>query len=74
MACHNVVRTSTDFLYSLKDHAFPSNVPNLLLADTQFKQLQSLLLKSVIPASEAKARALATASKAAGAKSKAKDR
>jgi hypothetical protein len=33
----------TDFLWSLKDHAFPSNVPNLLLADPAFKAMQSLL-------------------------------
>lgn len=43
MNCHNITKTGTDFLWSLKDHAFPSSVPNLLLADPQFKQLQMLL-------------------------------
>jgi hypothetical protein len=43
MNCHNTTMGATDFLWSLKDHAFPSNVPNLLLADPQFKNLQSLL-------------------------------
>lgn len=43
MNCHNSTTTATDFLWSLKDHAFPSSTPNLLLADPQFKQLQMLL-------------------------------
>jgi hypothetical protein len=63
MACHNsaqtvaAVKNGTDFLWSLKDHAFPANVPGLLFGDPQFKELQSLLLKSVIPAAQAKAAA-----------------
>ena len=43
MNCHNTTRIATDFLWSLKDHAFPSNVPNLLMADPQFREMQTLL-------------------------------
>jgi hypothetical protein len=43
MNCHNSTRTATDFLWSLKDHAFPANVPSLLVADEPFRQLQNLL-------------------------------
>ena len=62
MACHNVTQTvsgvqnGTDFLWSLKDHAFPPNVPDLLFADS-FRQLQSLLSKSGIPPAQARAAA-----------------
>jgi len=69
MACHNVTQTvsgvtqGTDFVWSLKDHAFPANVPNLLLKDPSFKNLQSLLSKSKIPT--AAARTAASRDKAA---------
>jgi len=72
MACHATAQSSTDFVFSLQDHAFPSNVPNLLLANTHFKQLQSLLARATIPAAEAKARAIATTAKTAKSKSKKK--
>ncbi len=64
MACHNITQTvtgvtgGTDFLFSLRDHAFPPNVPNLLFADPAFKQLQTLLTKSTIPAAAASAAAI----------------
>jgi hypothetical protein len=63
MGCHTSVQNSTDFLWTLKNHAFPPNVPNLLLADEQIKQLESLLANSFIPASVAKKTALADVSK-----------
>ena len=45
MNCHNSTRVETDFLWSLSDHAFPSNVPNLLLsADLPTKALLGLIL------------------------------
>jgi hypothetical protein len=43
MNCHNSTRVATDFVWSLKDHAFPSNVPNLLITDPGFKELQTML-------------------------------
>jgi hypothetical protein len=46
MNCHNSTMTATDFLWSLNDHAFPSNTPNLLMANAQFKGLQTLLRES----------------------------
>lgn len=63
MACHNVTQTvagvkqGTDFLWSLKDHAFPPNVPNLLFADPGFKELQAILSKASIPPAAAQAAA-----------------
>jgi hypothetical protein len=47
MNCHNFTRVKTDFLWSLEDHAFPSNAPNLLLAsDLSTKSLVRLLLEN----------------------------
>jgi hypothetical protein len=43
MACHNVTKARTDFLWSLNDHAFPANVPSLLLHDSSLRQLKTLL-------------------------------
>jgi len=43
MNCHNFTNSATDFLWSLNDHAFPSNTPNLLMENKQFKNLQGLL-------------------------------
>ncbi len=43
MNCHNTTMSATDFLWSLQDHAYPSNVPNLLMANPAFKSLQNLL-------------------------------
>jgi hypothetical protein len=42
MNCHNVAKTQTDFLWSLRDHAFPANVPNFI-GDESFRGLQELL-------------------------------
>jgi hypothetical protein len=59
MACHNMVQTvagvkqGTDFLFSLRDHAFPANVPNLLLSE-EFRQLQTLIRGAAIPAATAR--------------------
>jgi len=47
MSCHNSTRLQTDFLWSLEDHAFPSNVPNLLLAnDAPIRALMRILLEN----------------------------
>jgi hypothetical protein len=43
MACHNVTGIQTDFLWSLKDHAFTPNVPNFLFTDKEIKTLQQLI-------------------------------
>jgi hypothetical protein len=43
MNCHNATRDGTDFLWSLKDHAFPPNVPGFLFLDAAFQNLKSLL-------------------------------
>ncbi len=43
MNCHNSTMGPTDFLWSLNDHAFPSNTPNLLMANLPFKKLQATL-------------------------------
>lgn len=72
MNCHNSTRVKTDFLWSLKDHAFPATTPALLLADPEFRALRRLLAE--IPRTEAaKAQieatsALAKANAAAAAK------
>jgi hypothetical protein len=69
MACHNSTQTvsgvknGTDFLWSLRNHAFPPDVPNMLLNDPALKNLQSLLKKSKI--SKGAARSAATRNKAA---------
>lgn len=51
MACHNSTRLPTDFVWILNDHAFPANVPNFLLRDSAFRELQTLMLPT---ASQAK--------------------
>jgi len=51
MNCHNFTRVPTDFLWSLKDHAFPPNVPNFIFRDEAFRNLQDLL-KSMAPVSK----------------------
>jgi hypothetical protein len=43
MNCHNATAKDTDFLWSLKDHAFPPNVPNVLFSDKSFQDLRTLL-------------------------------
>lgn len=46
MACHNFANTSSpapDFLWSLKDHAFPSKIPSLLMQDPSFRSLKMLI-------------------------------
>jgi len=50
MGCHAATQTGTDLVWALKNHAFPSNIPGLVMADSQFKQLQSLLAMSKAPA------------------------
>jgi hypothetical protein len=44
MNCHNSTRLATDFVWTLNDHAFPANVPNFLMRDMAFRELQKLLL------------------------------
>lgn len=43
MNCHNFTKASSDFVWSLKDHAFPQTSPSLLLKDADFRALKSLL-------------------------------
>lgn len=43
MACHNITRLPTDFVWTLNDHAFPANIPNFLIRDTAFRELQTLM-------------------------------
>ena len=43
MACHNLTMKATDFLWSLKDHAFPPNVPNLMMQDPEIRSLTNLI-------------------------------
>jgi hypothetical protein len=45
MACHNATMNPTDFVWSLKDHAFPASpgTPNLLMRDPAFRALRDLL-------------------------------
>jgi hypothetical protein len=47
MACHNVTKVKTDFVWSLNDHAFPPNVPNFLFHDPSMRQLKNLLRSDV---------------------------
>jgi hypothetical protein len=52
MSCHNVVQTvagvtkGTDFVWSLRDHAFQPNVPNINLD----RDLKMLLERAIVPA------------------------
>jgi hypothetical protein len=43
MACHNLTMTATDFLWSLKDHAFPPKLPNLMMQDAEIRNLTNLI-------------------------------
>lgn len=43
MACHNSTQKATDFLWSLKDHAFPPNIPSLMIQDPSFRSLKMLI-------------------------------
>lgn len=43
MNCHNSTKAGSDFVWSLKDHAFPQTPPGLLLKDADFRALRSLL-------------------------------
>lgn len=43
MNCHNSAKADADFIWSLKDHAFPQISPSLLLKDADFRALRSLL-------------------------------
>jgi hypothetical protein len=43
MNCHNFTRVSTDFLWSLNDHAFPSRVPGVMLRNRALQSLRVLL-------------------------------
>jgi hypothetical protein len=49
MNCHNFTRVNTDFVWTLKDHAFPPNVPALLTRDRPFHSLQTLLKEAHQP-------------------------
>jgi len=49
MNCHNQTMTATDFLWSLKDHAFPSTIPGLMMMDKSLRNLETLI-KTVRPA------------------------
>jgi hypothetical protein len=48
MACHNATMKSTDFVWSLNDHAFPpsSSTPNLLMKNPSFRQLRGILMEN----------------------------
>jgi hypothetical protein len=43
MACHNLTKGSTDFLWVLKDHAYPPTVPNARRNDPALQALEALL-------------------------------
>jgi hypothetical protein len=43
MACHNLTRLPTDFVWTLNDHAFPPNVASFLMRNTAVRELQTLL-------------------------------
>ena len=49
MNCHNFTRVATDFLWTLKTHAFPPNVPNLMFSDPSINGLRNLLEMSRPP-------------------------
>ena len=46
MNCHNSTRLPTDFVWTLNDHASPTNVPDFLMRDTAFRELQTLMLST----------------------------
>jgi hypothetical protein len=43
MACHTITQNATDFLWSLKDHAFPPKVPNLMMQDVEIRNLKNFM-------------------------------
>jgi hypothetical protein len=43
MACHTITQTATDFLWSLKDHAFPPKVPGLMMQDVEMRNLRTMM-------------------------------
>lgn len=43
MACHNVTRARTDFLWALNTRAHPANIPGLLAGKGEVTQLRNLL-------------------------------
>jgi len=45
IGCHNVSlgAPGTDFLWSLKDHAFPPTIPGLLMQDPSFRTLMTMM-------------------------------
>jgi hypothetical protein len=46
MNCHTSTMQATDFVWSLKDHAFPPTVPGLLMQQPEFRALRTLLLEA----------------------------
>jgi hypothetical protein len=46
MACHNATMKPTDFVWTLQDHAFPPNLPNVLMKNPAFQQLRDILMES----------------------------
>ncbi|MDB5310233.1 MAG: hypothetical protein JWO38_4435 [Gemmataceae bacterium] len=51
MNCHNLTKNQSDFIWSLQDHTFPPNVPNLSLMsrDKTYQGLKKLLLETRKP-------------------------
>jgi hypothetical protein len=43
MNCHTQTMGATDFLWTLADHAFPPNLPSLLIKDASFRRLRVLM-------------------------------
>jgi hypothetical protein len=46
MACHTITQNATDFLWSLKDHAFPPKIPNLMMQDAEIRSLKNLMQRN----------------------------
>jgi hypothetical protein len=46
MNCHTSTMQATDFVWSLKDHAFPPTVPSLMMQQPEFQALRKLLLET----------------------------
>jgi hypothetical protein len=45
MNCHNSARSTSDFVWSIQDHAFPasSSTPDIFITDPEFRDLMKLL-------------------------------
>ena len=43
MNCHTQTMAATDFVWSVADHAFPPNVPSLLMKNSSFRELRTLM-------------------------------